>query len=93
MSVELISIVALIAIFVIATVLPVHMGALALVAAFIVGTTVVGESTDDIVAGFPGDLFLILVGVRVVCGGLRVSEEQERIGLDQSVHGENAYNE
>jgi ammonia channel protein AmtB len=31
--------------------------------------------------------------VRVVCGGLRVSEEDERIGLDQSAHGENAYND
>lgn len=66
MSVEVISIIGLVAIFLIATVLPVHMGALALVAAFIVGTTVVGESTDDIVAGFPGDLFLILVGVTLL---------------------------
>jgi Na+/H+ antiporter NhaD/arsenite permease-like protein len=66
MSVEVISILALVAIFLIATVLPVHMGALALVAAFIVGTTVVGESTDDIIAGFPGDLFLILVGVTLL---------------------------
>jgi di/tricarboxylate transporter len=66
MSVEVISIFALVAIFLIATVLPVHMGALALVAAFVVGTTVVGESTDDIIAGFPGDLFLILVGVTLL---------------------------
>ncbi|OGA45202.1 MAG: hypothetical protein A3G25_13995 [Betaproteobacteria bacterium RIFCSPLOWO2_12_FULL_63_13] len=66
MSVELISIIALVAIFLIATVLPVHMGALALVAAFIVGTTLVGESADAIVAGFPGDLFLILVGVTLL---------------------------
>lgn len=66
MSVEVISIIALVAIFLIATVLPVHMGALALVAAFIVGTTVVGESTDEIIAGFPGDLFLILVGVTLL---------------------------
>ena len=66
MSVEVISIIALVAIFLIATVLPVHMGALALVAAFIVGTTVVGESTADIIAGFPGDLFLILVGVTLL---------------------------
>jgi len=65
-SVEAISIVALVAIFLIATVLPVHMGALALVAAFAVGTVVVGESTDDIIAGFPGDLFLILVGVTLL---------------------------
>jgi len=66
MSVEVISIFALVVVFLIATVLPVHMGALALVAAFVVGTTVVGESTGDIIAGFPGDLFLILVGVTLL---------------------------
>jgi Na+/H+ antiporter NhaD/arsenite permease-like protein len=65
-SVEAISIVALVAIFLIGTVLPVHLGALALVAAFGVGTLVVGESTDDIIAGFPSDLFLILVGVTLL---------------------------
>jgi Amt family ammonium transporter len=37
--------------------------------------------------------FVILALVRVVCGGLRVTAEQERVGLDQSVHGENAYND
>ena len=66
MSVEVISIIALVVIFLIATVLPVHMGALALVAAFTVGTVVVGESTDAIIAGFPGDLFLVLVGVTLL---------------------------
>jgi di/tricarboxylate transporter len=66
MSVEGLSMVALVAVFLIATVLHVHMGALALVAAFIVGTTVVGESSDQIIAGFPGDLFLILVGVTLL---------------------------
>jgi di/tricarboxylate transporter len=60
---ELISILVLAALFLVATVLPVHMGALALVAAFVVGTQVLGESTDEILAGFPADLFLILVGV------------------------------
>nr|WP_279526823.1 hypothetical protein [Modestobacter roseus] len=40
-------------IFAIATVLPINMGALAFVAAFLVGTLAVGMSTDDIVAGFP----------------------------------------
>ncbi|PRX97288.1 SLC13 family permease [Allonocardiopsis opalescens] len=63
MSAEVISILVLIAVFLIATLLPVHMGALALVAAFLVGTLVVGESADEIFAGFPGDLFVILVGV------------------------------
>ncbi|BBG03184.1 MULTISPECIES: SLC13 family permease [Pseudonocardia] len=63
MSIELITVVALGLVFLIATALPVHMGALAFVAAFVVGTAFVGEDTDDIVGGFPGDLFVILVGV------------------------------
>jgi di/tricarboxylate transporter len=69
MSVEVISILVLVAIFVIATVTSVHMGALAIVATFIVGTFVVGgEFTDpEILAdGFPGDLFIILAGVTLL---------------------------
>ena len=66
MSPEIISIAALIVIFAIATAVPVHMGALALVAAFVVGTSVAGESTGTIIGGFPGDLFLILVGVTLL---------------------------
>ncbi|MBO4238651.1 MULTISPECIES: SLC13 family permease [Pseudonocardia] len=66
MSIELITIVALALVFLIATILPVHMGALAFVAAFVVGTAFVGEDTDDIVGGFPGDLFVILVGVTLL---------------------------
>jgi len=63
MSPEIVSIVALVVMFVIATFLPVNMGALAFVAAFAVGTLSLGMSTDDIIAGFPADLFLTLVGV------------------------------
>src|SRR3712207_3934830 len=39
------------------------MGALAFVAAFLVGTLSVGLSTDDILAGFPAELVLTLIGV------------------------------
>ena len=63
MSTELIPIIALVVMFIAATVLPVNMGALGFVAAFIVGTVFVGMSTDDIIGGFPSDLFLTLVGV------------------------------
>lgn len=66
MSIQLVTVVALALVFLIATVLPVHMGALAFVAAFVIGTVFVGESTDDIVSGFPGDLFVILVGVTLL---------------------------
>ncbi|WP_067963238.1 SLC13 family permease [Nocardiopsis trehalosi] len=60
---ELITILVLVAMFVIATLLPVNMGALAFLAAFLVGTLTLGMDTDTILAGFPGDLFLILVGI------------------------------
>ena len=39
--------------FVVATILPVNMGVLAFVGAFLVGTLVAGMTTKDIVAGFP----------------------------------------
>jgi di/tricarboxylate transporter len=63
MSAELISILVLVAMFVIATIRPINLGALALVAAFLIGRLVADMSEDDIVGAFPGDLFVILVGV------------------------------
>jgi di/tricarboxylate transporter len=67
-SVQLVLILILLVVFLIATVLPVHMGALALVAAFIAGYFIYGLDEelpyDDAVFGFfPGDLFVVLVGV------------------------------
>jgi len=63
MPLELIPILALVAMFAAATLLPINMGTLGFVAAFLVGTIAVGMSTDDIIAGFPSELFLTLVGV------------------------------
>lgn len=64
MSYEVISLIALVAIFLIATILPrVQMGVLAIAATFLIGIFVVGSNTDDLAAGFPADLFLILAGV------------------------------
>lgn len=60
---ELISILALVIAFAVATALSVNMGVLAFAAAFLVGRLVGGMSEDDIFAGFPGDLFVVLVGV------------------------------
>jgi di/tricarboxylate transporter len=62
MSNELISILVLVAVFLIATTTGINMGVLGIVAAFVVGTAM-SVSEDDIFAGFPGDLFVILVGV------------------------------
>jgi di/tricarboxylate transporter len=62
-SPEIVTIIALVVIFAIATVLPINMGALAFVAAFVVGTLSVGLTTDDILGGFPSELVLTLIGV------------------------------
>lgn len=66
MSDHLVALLVLVLIFAVATFTQIHMGVLALVAAFVVGTTVAGESSDDIFAGFPGDLFVVLVGVTLL---------------------------
>lgn len=65
MSEQLISILVLAAVFLIATVLPVHMGALALVATFVLGFFIFGSAdyADTIYGFFPGELFIVLVGV------------------------------
>ncbi|WP_221356239.1 SLC13 family permease [Streptomyces beigongshangae] len=63
MSAELISILVLVVVFVIATTRSVNMGALAFAAAFGVGELVADLDADKIFAGFPGDLFVVLVGV------------------------------
>jgi di/tricarboxylate transporter len=63
MSHELISLAVLVIVFLIATLRGVNMGALALVAAFIVGLTVYDGTTEDVLSGFPSGLFVILVGV------------------------------
>ncbi|WP_354683883.1 SLC13 family permease [Cupriavidus necator] len=63
MSQHLISISVLGLMFVIATVLPINMGALAFVGAFLVGTLAAAMPAKSILAGFPADLFLTLVGI------------------------------
>ncbi|MFD7089844.1 SLC13 family permease [Streptomyces sp. NPDC059892] len=63
MSAELISILVLAVVFVIATTRSINMGALAFAAAFGVGGLVAGLDADGVFAGFPGDLFVVLVGV------------------------------
>ncbi|WP_245773954.1 SLC13 family permease [Pseudonocardia ammonioxydans] len=58
----------LVLIFVIGTLRPVNIGALALIATFLVGTLVAGEGIDELLAGFPPDLFVLLVGVTYLFG-------------------------
>ncbi len=63
MSPEWVSILALVALFVIGTVLPINMGALAFVAAWLVGMYSLGLDEKEIIGGISGDLVLTLVGV------------------------------
>ena len=63
MTPQLISIYALVAMFVVATLWPINMGVLAFVGAFLVGTLLAGQKTAEIIDGFPGGLFLTLVGI------------------------------
>ena len=63
MSHEILSLIVLAVVFLVATIRGVNMGALALVAAFVVGLAVYDVAVADILDGFPSSLFVILVGV------------------------------
>lgn len=55
-------------VFVVGTVRPVNIGALALIATFLVGTLAAHEDIGDLLAGFPANLFVLLVGVTYLFG-------------------------
>ncbi len=63
MGPEWVAILALVALFVVGTVLPINMGALAYVAAWLVGMYSLHLSEKEILAGISGDLVLTLIGV------------------------------
>jgi Na+/H+ antiporter NhaD/arsenite permease-like protein len=68
MNAEVIALIGLALVFAIASLRNIHMGALALVAAFIVGIGFVGESLDDVLSGFPVDALIILLGITYLFG-------------------------
>ena len=63
MSPQLVAILVLALVFLVSTTRSINMGAIAFAAAFGVGTLVADMDADAIFAGFPGDLFVVLVGV------------------------------
>jgi di/tricarboxylate transporter len=63
MGPEWVAILALVALFVVGTVLPINMGALAYVAAWLVGMYSLGLDEKEILAGVSADLILTLIGV------------------------------
>jgi di/tricarboxylate transporter len=90
MSIHVVSILLLVVAFVIATLLPINLGAIALVAAFVIGTIVLEGPPDDvadgIVAGFPGGLFVTLVGVTFLFAIARANGTVDWL-VHQSVRG------
>lgn len=63
MSPELISVLALFAMVVIATLRPVNIGILGFIGTFLVGTLVLNLDGKQLLQGFPADLFVTIVGV------------------------------
>jgi Na+/H+ antiporter NhaD/arsenite permease-like protein len=67
MSPELISILALVVMFVVATVLPINIGILAFVGAFVLGLTLTDLDSDAILEdGFPAELAVTLIGITLL---------------------------
>lgn len=63
MSPQIITIIGLVVMFIIATALPINMGAVAFALAFIIGGIWLGMDAKAVLGNFPGDLFLTLVGI------------------------------
>lgn len=70
--------------FLIATVRPVHLGALSLAAALAVGTGLAGLEVKDILAGFPVDILLLLLGVTLLFGIARANDTLDWV-IDRSL--------
>ncbi|OLF17360.1 SLC13 family permease [Actinophytocola xanthii] len=73
MAAQLVALLVLAAAFLIATVRPVHLGALTLAAALAVGTALAGLGVKDVLAGFPVDILLLLLGVTFLFGIARAN--------------------
>jgi di/tricarboxylate transporter len=70
---EWLSLVGLAGVFAIASLRPVNIGLLGLAAAFLVGVVGAGFAAKDVLAGFPGDLFVTIVGITYLFGAARAN--------------------
>jgi di/tricarboxylate transporter len=91
-SIHVAGVIGLAVIFVIGTLRPINLGVLALVATFVVGSTLGGETPRDMTAGFPIDLFILLTGVTYLFGVAARNGTVERIvaGAAHLVRGRGA---
>ncbi|WP_417215506.1 SLC13 family permease [Arthrobacter sp.] len=76
---ELVAVSGLVLIFAIAMWRNINMGAVALVAAFVLGTTYFGQKSGDIADGFPGGLLITLLGVTFLFGIARANGTVDQI--------------
>lgn len=79
MDLSVISLLALLAVVIAGSFLPVNVGVLAIAAAFLIGMPLAGLKVPVIVAGFPTGLFLTLVGVTLLFSQARVNGTLDRI--------------
>jgi Na+/H+ antiporter NhaD/arsenite permease-like protein len=79
MDLSVVSLLALLAVVVAGSFLPVNVGVLAIAAAFLVGIPLAGMKVPAVVAGFPAGLFLTLVGVTLLFSQARVNGTLDRI--------------
>lgn len=85
MSIDVVGILIIGLVFAIGTWRSINLGALALVAAVGVGVGLAGVSLKDVYAGFPTDLFVLLVGVTFLFGVATANGTVEWV-VDRAVH-------
>ncbi|MFC6062756.1 SLC13 family permease [Streptomyces ochraceiscleroticus] len=73
MSTELTGVLVLVAVFVLSSVRGLNMGVLALVATFLLGCIGLGRTPEEVLAGFPAEMFVVLVAVTLLFGIARVN--------------------
>ncbi|MED7948853.1 hypothetical protein PUR61_12285 [Streptomyces sp. BE20] len=73
MSTDLIGVLVLVAVFVLSAMSGVNMGILAVVSAFLFGTVWLGHPAKEVLAGFPADMFVVLVAVTFLFGIARTN--------------------
>ncbi|MEV4615277.1 SLC13 family permease [Kitasatospora sp. NPDC049258] len=73
MSTDLIGVLVLVVVFVLAALRGLNMGILALISAFLFGTVWLGHPAKEVLAGFPVDMFVVLVAVTFLFGIARTN--------------------
>lgn len=84
MTPEIVGIAGLVLVFALSMWRGVNMGAIALVAAFALGTLYFGVDAADVAAGFPGNLLVTLVGVTFFFGLARANGTVQHV-VDSAV--------